>query len=113
MENIIEKLQIQEEIPESKEAATVEDAASEEMARKSVLLYHVMAQTSKALRFCQSRQEFFGSAQHVEAERLLLFAGELLEAWLMPEAGNPRVFNPSFSDCRFNCFLRSNGLFMF
>lgn len=52
------------------------DKSDDDLARKSVILYHVMVQTSKALQFCQSRREFFGSTEHVEAERLLLFACE-------------------------------------
>lgn len=48
--------------------------SGDEMARKTVQLYHVMVQTSKALKLCESRKEWFGSLVHVEAERLLLFA---------------------------------------
>lgn len=53
-----------------------ETKLNDEMGRKSLILYHVMMQTSKAVRFCQSRKEFFGSVEHVEAERILLFACE-------------------------------------
>lgn len=55
-----------------------EDKSGDELARKSVNLYHVMMQTSKALKFCQNSKEFFGGMEHVEAERLLLFACEFL-----------------------------------
>lgn len=66
MEDIAEQLQI-EDINE-------EEKLDDEIARKSVLLYHVMLQTSKALKLCQKKRKFFGSVMHVEAERLLLFA---------------------------------------
>lgn len=66
----------EENLQQQQQQQQQEAKLNDEMARKSLILYHVMMQTSKALRFCQSRKEFFGSVEHVEVERILLFACE-------------------------------------
>lgn len=50
-----------------------EDESNDQLAAKSVVLYHVIMQISKALKLCHSDKKFFGSEIHVETERLLLF----------------------------------------
>lgn len=49
---------------------------AEELMAEATAQYQATAQASKAVRFCEESDEFTGSLEHVEAERLLLVSSE-------------------------------------